>query len=267
MDGRMPAAPASFGAYAACYDLLYADKDYAAEAERVARIVRAARRGARRILEFGAGTGRHGRLLAERGFDVQGIERSPDMLEVARARCGPTPASAAAPAGSFQCSLGDVRTARADGPFDAVVAMFHVVSYQADDASLRDTFANAERHLVSGGLFLFDVWHGPAVLSQRPEARTKRVASDALEVVRHAAPTLDTATRTVRVDYNIECRDTATQVTTRFAERHVLRYLFPAEIDRLAEDAGLVCIAAEEFATGRPPSDATWGVLYVLRKP
>jgi SAM-dependent methyltransferase len=149
MDGEPMTSAATFGASSACYDLLYADKDYATEADHIAGIVRSVVPDARRILEFGSGTGRHGRLLAERGFDVRGIERSPDMLAIARSRCGMVdplrPTNGVA--GSFVCSLGDVRTAHEDGTFDAVVALFHVMSYQIEDASLQATFANAARQI------------------------------------------------------------------------------------------------------------------------
>ena len=53
-----------FQRYSAYYDLLYRDKNYAMEAEYVARILRDAASNAKSLLEFGSGTGRHGRLLA-----------------------------------------------------------------------------------------------------------------------------------------------------------------------------------------------------------
>ncbi|MEX2016820.1 MAG: hypothetical protein WD873_09250 [Candidatus Hydrogenedentales bacterium] len=65
----------NFQKYAAFYDLLYRDKDYAAEAAYVAGTIRSAVPGARSILELGSGTGRHGRLLAGLGFDETTIGR------------------------------------------------------------------------------------------------------------------------------------------------------------------------------------------------
>lgn len=251
-----------FGDYARYYDLLYRDKDYAAEADYVARVIRSAAPDARRVLELGSGTGRHGRLLAARGFVVHGVERSPDMVALAQAAAAPPPAADA----GFSCEVGDACAVRLDRTFDAVIALFHVVSYQTSDAALEAMFATAARHLMPGGVFLFDVWHGPAVLAQQPEQRVKRAADGDLEVIRTARPQLDAERSTVKVTYDMECRNRRSGETVRFCEDHLVRYLFPAEIERLAAQAGMRMIKSEEFVTARPPSDATWGVAYLLKR-
>ncbi|HEX3406423.1 MAG TPA: class I SAM-dependent methyltransferase [Caulobacteraceae bacterium] len=249
----------NFHKYSAYYDLLYADKDYAAEADYVARALGPARS----VLELGSGTGRHGRLLAERGFDVQGVELSPEMAAEAQSQ-----GRVAAPsgAGSFACEVGDLRTFRAGRTFDAVISLFHVISYQTGNDDLSAAFRTAADHLSPGGIFLFDVWHGPAVLAQQPERRTKQAADAARRVRRTATPTLDTNASTVRVDYDVTCEDLATGETARFGEEHLMRYLFPTEIGFLAAAAGFTQLASEEFLTSHPPSPDTWGVAYLLSK-
>jgi hypothetical protein len=199
-------------------------------------------------------------LLAAAGFHVHGIERSPDMMRLAAL----VPRSS--DAGSFSCELGDVRSVVVDRRFDAAIALFHVISYQTTDNDLRATFGTAARHIKTSGLFLFDVWHGPAVLMQRPQKRLKSVGNDELEVIRTARPQLDTVRRTVKVTYDIECRDRHSGSVTRFTEDHLMRYLFPDEIASFASQSGMRVIASEEFITGRPPSSLTWSVAYVLRK-
>jgi SAM-dependent methyltransferase len=248
-----------FADYARYYDLLYRDKDYASEANYVARALRAAAPNTRSILELGCGTGRHGRLLADLGFDVFGIERSPDMAALADV-------GTVIGVGTFSCAVGDARSVELERQFDAVIALFHVVSYQTTDEDLRAMFATASRHLLPGGVFLFDVWHGPAVLAQRPERRVKQVADAAIEVTRAATPSLDAERHTVKVTYNVECRDRRSGQVVRFSEEHLVRYLFPEKIEQLAADASMRTIKSEEFITGRPPSPATWGVAYLLRR-
>jgi SAM-dependent methyltransferase len=253
----------TFQHYSAYYDLLYRDKDYAAEAEYVARTIRSFVPGARTVLELGSGTGRHGRLLAGLGFDVHGIERSAEMVSVATAAS----AQAAAPtAGSFTCEVGDLCTATVGRTFDAVISLFHVISYQTTNQALLAAFHVAANHVGPGGVFLFDVWHGPAVLMERPAVRVKEVADERHRVTRTARPELDTNGSTVKVVYEMECEHRESGETFQFSEEHLMRYLLPTEIDLLASSAGLRRVAFEEFLTGSLPSPSTWGVTYVLQK-
>ena len=73
-----------FADYARYYDLLYRDKDYAAEAEYVAGLIRKFHPSARSILELGSGTGIHAGLLAKKGCEVTSVDLSPDIVNIAR---------------------------------------------------------------------------------------------------------------------------------------------------------------------------------------
>ncbi len=257
-----------FQRYSAYYDLLYRDKDYAAEADYASRTLRAASPRTSTLLEFGSGTGRHGRLLARQGFQVFGVERSASMVAVARAPSVlPGSGPAAAPGeGSFDCRQGDIRTVRLDRTFDAVLSLFHVVSYQSANADALQTFANAARHLQPGGRFFFDVWHGPAVLRERPAVRVKRLEDATTRLTRIAEPELDVAASVVTVRYTMLAENRADGRLVTFREEHRMRYFFPTEIELLAGQTGFTVERTEEFLTGRPPAESTWGVAYLLRK-
>ncbi len=248
----------SFQRYGAYYDLLYRDKDYAAESASIARILRAAGVAAGSLLEFGSGQGRHGRLLAGEGFTVLGVVRCRELFAAG---------AAARAAAGFTCLQGDIRTVRVPRTFDGILSLFHVISYLTADADVAQTFANAARHLRPGGVFFFDVWHGPAVLRERPSARVKRVEDERTRLTRIAEPELDEAACLVTVNYTIVAEPKAGGAKTTFGESHCLRYFFPDEIELFAQAAGFVVERSEEFLTGQPPSDATWGVAYLLRKP
>jgi len=252
-----------FQYYSAYYDLLYRDKDYAAEAAYLAEILRASGEKTHEVLEFGCGTGRHGRLLAEHGFQVFGVERSESMVEAAR-----YPDTKISPKthGEFDCMLGDIRSVEVGRVFDAVLSLFHVISYQTCNVDLLQTFANAARHLRPRGIFVFDVWHGPAVLSQHPVVRVKRVEDNATRITRIAEPELDTTASVVTVAYTILADSKLTSQLTTIKEEHRMRYLFPSEVDLLGAQTGFEVERSEEFFTGQKPSGNTWGVLYILRK-
>lgn len=243
-----------FDAYGRYYDLLYRDKDYAAEVAYVDALLRRHGIQGRDLLEFGSGTGRHGRLLAGLGYRVTGIERSAEM--VARAAVAP----------GFESRQGDIRTVRLDRRFDAVLSLFHVVSYQVPNADAQAVFARAAEHLAPGGLFIFDVWYSPAVYAQRPEVRIKRLSGDGIEATRLAEPVIHPNENRVDVNYTIIAHDTATGAFSTFSESHPMRHFSLPELDLLAEGAGFERLCAEAFLTGAEPGEDTWGLCVVLRK-
>ena len=251
-----------FQGYSDYYDLLYRDKDYEAEADYVARTLRSVASNTRKLLEFGSGTGRHGRLLAQRGFDVFGIERSESMVAVAR-RTAPSSSDIS---GSFDCKKGDIKTVELHRVFDAVISLFHVVSYQTSNLDLVATFSNAARHLSVGGIFLFDVWHGPTVLKQGPSVRVKRMENENIRLTRTAEPELDVNARVVTVKYTVLAESKVDGRLTTSQENHRMRYLFPSEVEFLGNQTGFGVEHSEEFLTGVAPSETSWGVAYLLRK-
>ena len=254
-------APVVFDEYGRYYDLLYRDKDYQAESSYVTTLIRRDATACS-VLELGSGTGRHAELLAQAGFQVIGIERSPQMVESAAQRARNSSGSE----GSFRCIVGDVRNTKVSDTFDAVISLFHVVSYQTSDQDLDDTFRNANEHLKPGGSFVFDVWHAPAVLTLRPEVRVKRIETDDILLTRIAEPEVDTNVNCVRVHYTIFIEDRATGTISSLEETHTMRYFSPPEITWLAEKHGFTLVATEEWMTGQTPGPHTWGVVYVLRK-
>jgi SAM-dependent methyltransferase len=252
-----------FGAYAQYYDLLYKDKDYASEAAFIESLLRQHAPEARSVLELGCGTGTHAILLAAQGYSIHGIDLSEEMLEVARQRTSALPIELSQ---QLSFSQGNVRDCEFEQKFDAVLSLFHVVSYQATNDDLHAMFHNVARHLKPGGVFLFDYWFGPAVLTDRPAVRIKRMASDAIRVTRLAEPVIDVMASCVDVNYQVLVHDKATHAVTELTETHRMRYLFQTEIEMLARAAGFNVQSSGEWLTGRPPGVDTWGVYSVLRK-
>jgi SAM-dependent methyltransferase len=248
----------NFRQYAKYYDLINRDKPYALEAAYVAGRLRDVCPGLSTVMELGSGTGRHGRLLAAQGFHVHGIELSREMVELGQGVGMLSP-------GSFQCSVGDIRSIRLARQFDAVVALFHVISYQITQLDFTAALDTAAHHLTTGGLFLFDVWHGPAVLFQRPSAREKIVIDGSLRVVRKATPELRTQDNVVVVNYDFTCVDGEVRSQLTFSEQHLMRYFFPDEI-LFATSKTFKCLLAEEMLTAAPPSVDTWAVAYLFQK-
>lgn len=252
----------AFGGYARYYDLLYRDKDYAGEAAWVRGVLARLAPGARSVLDLGCGTGAHAAFLAREGYEVHGLDGSGEMLRRAEGRARELPPGS----GALSFSRGDVRTARLGRRFDAVVSLFHVMSYQTGTEDLRAAFGTAAAHLGPGGLLLFDAWYGPAVLAERPAVRVKRMEDAETAVVRIAEPDLDADANRVDVRYTVLVRDRATGAVEEIRELHRMRYLFTPEVGELLREAGFSLLEAGEWMTGRPPGLGTWNVFYAARR-
>jgi len=266
------------------YDLLYRDKDYAGESAYVSNLLRrfgcpprvssrlsvsdqlgvsdqlsvSDQPGA--ILELGCGTGAHAEILTRQGYVILGVDQSREMLGRAERRFANSGDS------GFTCCQGDARSFRAGRSFDAVISLFHVASYQTSDEDIARYFKTAATHLTPGGVFVFDVWYGPSVLTQLPSTRVKRVEDDSIDVFRVAEPTLVPRQNRVEVDYQIFVTDRASGEIHRFEEKHAMRYYFEPELDRFAADAGMKIVHREEWLTGEEPSTDSWGVVFVAEK-
>jgi SAM-dependent methyltransferase len=250
-----------FSEYARYYNLLYGDKDYAGETDYISRLIHRFMPNAKSLLELGSGTGKHAILLTEHGYQVRGVERSEQMLAPARDLAAQEKARLKERSPLFE--KGDIRSIRLNETFDVATALFHVISYQTTNEDLLDAFRTARVHLKEHGLFIFDVWYGPTVLTDRPLVRVKRVSDDALEVTRIAEPVMHAQENVVDVNYHIFIKNKATGQVSETNETHRMRYLFSPEIEVLLEQADFKLLHSEQWMSGRQPGFDTWGVCFI----
>jgi SAM-dependent methyltransferase len=242
--------------YAAAYDALYHDKDYASECDLVESVfARYGTASVRRVLDLGCGTGGHAVLLAERGYQVVGVDRSADMLERARRR-----------GGWARFQVGDIACVDLGETFDAALIMFAVLGYLTSNSALQAALGAARRHLTEGGLLFADVWYGPAVLTQRPSERVKVIdAPRGGQVIRVASSQLDTRRNVCTVDYHLWRLEDG-KLTAEVRERHPMRYFFEPELQALLSAASFELLRIGGFPSlDEEPSERTWNVAFVAR--
>jgi SAM-dependent methyltransferase len=244
---------ASFNDYSNYYDLFYQDKNYHEEAKYVVDALNKQGISSGSVLELGSGTGRHGCIIGNAGFSVHGIELSQSMVDLALTN------------DNFSCQQGDVRELDLDKCYDAVLALFHVVSYQTSNSDMQQLFKSVVKHLKPGGLFLFDFWYTPGVYTLKPSTKVKKAYAEGLEAIRIADAVQHHNSNTVDVNYQIIAWHLDNGVVKEVNETHTLRHFSLPEIDQLADQFRFTRVFAEEFVTKYEPSSRSWAICVCLR--
>jgi SAM-dependent methyltransferase len=174
-----------------------------------------------RALEFAIGTGRVAVALTERGVPVTGIELSRPMIDRLRTKVDE---------GTIPVVVGDMATTGAPGQYTLVYLVCNTISNLLTQAEQVACFRNAARHLTPDGRFVIELWV--------PELR--KLPPGQRATVWHSEPgyigldTYDVLHQQV-VSHHFRFND-GTQAQL-FRSPH--RYIWPAELDLMAQLAGL----------------------------
>lgn len=250
-----------FGKYADFYDSLYQDKDYDGECDAIEEIFdKYSPKKIHSILDLGCGTGNHTFILHKRGYKIVGVDRSSAMLVNARKKLVKLKEKK-----NISFKLADIRNLRINDKFDAVIMMFAVLGYQLKDKDVADALKTVRKHLKNGGLFIFDVWYGPAVLSQKPSQRTKTVPGPTGQIIREAFSELDMLNHICTVHYKTSYRK-GKRLHQKLTEDHPMRYFFLNELKPFLTKSGLELIRFGGFPNWRKePAEKTWNIFGIAR--
>jgi SAM-dependent methyltransferase len=224
-----------FSETARYYDLIYSFKDYQSEAETLtAAIHRTLRSGGNRLLDVACGTGRHIEYLKV-DFDVEGLDISEELLELARQR---NPEVLFHQADMTQFELGR--------QFDIVTCLFSSIGYVRTTENLVRAISSMAQHVVPGGVVLVEPWFTPdawhprtvhALFIDEPELKIARVNTSYAEG---------------RLSYfDLHYLIGTPEGTEHFVERHELGLFERDEMTAAFEAAGLDVSYDPEGLTGR----------------
>lgn len=178
--------------------------------------------GTGRILELAIGTGRIALPLAKRGFDLTGIEASQDMVDIMRGKPG---------GDAIPVVIDDMANVAVMGPFDHVFLVFNTLfNLLSQDAQVR-CFRNVAKVLKPGGTFLVETFvprFDGFVDNQRVSAKNLTRDGVWLDAMTHDASQQTFDFQRVRIT------DTGMKLVP-----FTMRYAYPAEIDLMAQLAGM----------------------------
>jgi len=182
------------GLHARFYDLIYADKPYGAEAQFVVDQLLQGGVEGRALLDVACGSGRHARELQALGFDVTGVDYSPDLLAMARERSG-----------GIEFVEQDMRELDLGARrFAAATCLFDSIGYPQTDEGVIATLRGIGRHLARAGVAAIEFLHAPAVLSHSSPVRVRRWETPGGGTLLRVSETeLDRERNVMHVDYDV----------------------------------------------------------------
>jgi SAM-dependent methyltransferase len=176
--------------------------------------------GSARALELGIGTGRIALPLAKRGVPVHGIELSRAMAARLHAKPG---------AEQIGVTIGDFSTTTVEGTFAVAYVVFNTIGNLTTQAAQVACFQNVAAHLEPGGCFVIEV--GVPELRRLPPGDTMRVF-DAGET-HWGIDEYDVVTQRL-TSHHFDLVDGRFELVSM-----PFRYVWPAELDLMAELAGM----------------------------
>ena len=194
------------------------------------------------LLDLGCGTGQMTRRFAAKGYDMIGVDASPDMLDIARqqefiydGRDGEDAGALSKGQKEILYLLQDMREFELYGTVAAVISVCDSLNYILKEDDMLQVFRLVNNYLDPGGLFVFDmntVWKYENLLGQESFCENRDEAAFLWE-------------NDYNPDDGINTYDLAIFVQesdgrfARFEETHYQRAWNAEKIDALLEQAGL----------------------------
>ena len=241
---------ASYRGFAPVYDALMADQPYEARAEYLLGLFGEWGREPHLMLDLACGSGRLTLEMAKRGVDMIGVDRSPEMLTLARDRLQ-----------EHGCLLlcQSAEDLDLDGTVDAAVCTMDSINHITEEDALRALFERVHLFLEPGCLFLFDVnsekKHADVLADNTFEYDTGDVYC-----LWHNKTEMPYTS--IALEYSVKVGKEHFRGKETFRERT----WSPAELDSLLRQTGFTLLARYEDMTHQAPTEDAERIQYVVRR-
>ena len=196
------------------------------------------------VCELGAGTGEMTRRLEDKGYDMIGIDSSPDMLSEAMKK------KTADSSILYLCQ--DMREFELYGTVRAVVSVCDSINYILEYEDLLTVFKLVNNYLDPKGVFLFDfntLYKYKEVIGDSTIAESRDDEAFIWE------NSFDEDSQINEYDITFFVRDGESDKFSRFTETHFQRGYELSKIRELIEASGLEYVEAYDADTGLKPTD------------
>ena len=180
------------------------------------------------VLDLGCGTGTLTELLCQKGYDMIGVDNSPQMLEIAMEKREES-------GSGILYLLPDMRELELYSTVGTVLSVCDSLNYLLEEKELLQVFRLVDNYLYPGGLFLFDfntVYKYSQVIGDAVIAENREDCSFIWENYYHEEEEINEYDLTVFVQEEGDR-------FRRFTENHFQRGYTPETMRRLVEQAGM----------------------------
>lgn len=208
------------------------------------------------VLDLGCGTGTLTELLAEKGYDMIGVDLSQEMLNIAlekRERSG----------SSILYLCQDMRMLDLYSTVGTVVSVCDSVNYLLEDEEVAETFSLIHNYLYPGGIFIFDfntVYKYEQVIGDATIAENREDCSFIWENYYHPEEHVN------EYDLTIFARIKDEDLFERFFETHLQRGYTVEEMLSFVEQAGMKVELVLDADTHTAPTEVSERIYVVARE-
>lgn len=205
----------------------------------------------RSAADIGCGTGLFACHLSQCwGVPVFGVDRSPEMLTVAKRNCASL---------NVCLLLQDIRCLRLPCPVELITANFDTMNHLLTDLDLRLAFRRIWENLRPGGHFIFDLITACQPLGGA-QTYTRRLGSRSCNAVQRIRWNPVQKMLSILVTFRSPVSRTA------MLEAHRERAYSPAEVARWLMNAGFLVRAVHDAATLRMATGCPQRIIVIARK-
>ena len=218
------------------------------------------------ILDIACGEGTFAVAMAKKGFQVTGVDRSPQMLRFARERAERENVKVEFLLQDMRSLPFDERACMRSMPstskFDLVTCWFDSLNYILELEGIQKTFAGVHRALKKAGLFIFDMntIYGLAVIWQREPCYVQQNSPEMFEI---QFPSYDFEKRIATTRISGFAKEGDRWI--RMDEEHKERGYTLEEIRQCSQEVDFQELACwgnlEEMSEPRPNSGRVWFVM------
>ncbi len=209
------------------------------------------------VVELGCGTGSFTQVMKGLGYDIMGIDMSPEMLNLARQK--------SAEAGLDIMYLEqDMRELDLYCTAGTIVSVCDSVNYLLEDEDVLETFRLVNNFLYPGGVFIFDF---NTLHKYRDVIGDTTIAENRDDCSFIWDNYYDDETRINEYDLTIFAMvDRDKELFARSVETHYQRGYTLEEMKGFVEEAGLVFVTAIDADTHEEPSEDSERIYIVARE-